>query len=164
MKQVKIKKLFECLILALLLNSTSAVSDVATDFIMASKEIAAGRYQKANYFYFRILSVDPNNIEAQYGLAQCFNKTRQTKLALTELKKILLINPDHVKSLTLRATIFTQQHNWDAVMIDAEHLVQINPLNKQAYMFMDNAFSVQGDTESAKAAIERYEQVKALAQ
>ena len=46
---------------------------------------------------------------------------------------------------------------------DARRVAQVNPLNEQAYLHMDTAYSALGDKEAAKLAMENYQRLKAAA-
>ena len=155
--------------LGILLAGFSAITNaqmyvpVLTDFQKAQKAFSAGEHKKANYYYASILLSEPENVEARYGLARSYYYLQNIERALSELDKVFKINPYHEKSMMLRANINLKQQNWDWLLEDAEALIQLNPLNEQAYRFMDAAYTALGDEVAAKAALKRYKKIKTTA-
>lgn len=146
----------------LFLFSLSLHANELSDFNKASELTIQRNYSKSNYYYLKILSKQSNNSEALYGLAYNFHCLSQNNRALSELKKLFKINPDHEKGLMLRALINSQNKKWHKVLVDLGHVIRINPMNEEAYSFMDGAYSSLGDKKAAKKALDRSIEIRNL--
>lgn len=142
------------IIFVLIISPNITLADVAADFDSAQQAMKQGRFAQANFFYFKILNSQPNNIEAQYGLALCFVKQRDYERARAELDKLLLLNSGHTDGLLLSATVNLQFKNWSSALMDAERVIQNSPDNINAYIYLSNAYAGMGDETSAKKAME----------
>jgi len=156
-----IYKIIGSLLCIFIIFNSSLHADTLTSLQKAAHEKQQHHHAKSNYYYFETLSKQPNNTEALYGLAHSYQHLRKNDKALIELKKLLQINPAHEQGLMLSALINIQSQNWNQVLNNAEQVIQINPLNEQAYMYLDSAYSALGDTAAAASAMDRYQQVKA---
>ena len=121
-----------------------------------------GNYNKSIYYYLKHLSLNAATSEAQLKLATCYIHTSQHAKALKYLDALLNVNHANEVALNLRASSFAVLHEWHKLILDAESLVQINPLNKQAYMYMDIAYIALGDTDFAAQSMARYKAVSEL--
>jgi len=139
----------------------SIQANTLTDHQQAVQEKENHKYHKSNYYYFKILSTQPDDISALYGLAHNFQTLGQNDRSLSEVEKLLQIDANHEHGLLLRSLLNIYAQNWNKVLVDAQRVTQINPLNAQAYMYMDTAYSALGNKEEAKLASESYQQLKA---
>jgi len=128
----------------------------------AQQEKINQKYSKANYYYFKILSKQSNNEAAIYGLAHSFHCMNQNDRALQEVNKLIAINLNNEKALELRARINVQNQLWNNVLSDVSHIIEINPANAMAYMYMDNAYTALGNQKAADEALKQYREIKAL--
>jgi len=157
---IKSTAIFICLFL--LCTSVLQANDL-NDHQAAADELKNKDYHKSNYYYLKILSRQPDNIDALTGLAHGFQMQGRDDRALTEINKLLDIDPHNERGLILRAFSNSQKQDWDIVLDDMQLLKKINPLNKSAYMYMDTAYSALGNKEAAASAKEKYEQLEASA-
>jgi len=128
----------------------------------ANSYFADGNYNKSIYYYLKHLSLNPASSEAQLNLAASYIHTNQHAKSLKYLDAVINTNHNNEVALNLRASSFAVLHEWNKLILDAESLVQINPLNKQAYMYMDIAYIALGDTDFAAQSMARYEAVSKL--
>jgi len=142
--------------------SFSVQADRLTMLQKAEQEKSSRKYTKANYYYFKILSKNTNDEDALYGLAHSFFRLNQNVRALTEVNKLLDLNSSNEKALGLRAMINVQNQLWNNVLSDASHILEINPVNAQAYIYLDNAYTALGNQAAADEALKQYRQIKEM--
>jgi len=151
--------LFVCA--AFFLNATLYANEL-TMLEKAQQEKINQKYNKANYYYFKILSKQANNEDALYGLAHSFHCLNQNDRALIEVNKLLSINLNSENGLELRALINVKNQLWNNVLSDASLLIEINPMNAQAYAYMDNAYSALGNQAASDEAMKQYRKIKVM--
>ena len=83
-----------------------------------------------------ILSEDPNNVLARYGLAMEFANSGQTDRALEEFKKLLSTHPDYPA----------------AYFMSAQTLVKVNRVEEAKTMLVDGIAAAQRKRDSHAAS------------
>ncbi|HEY9200984.1 MAG TPA: hypothetical protein VIQ81_05255 [Gammaproteobacteria bacterium] len=135
----------------------------ANNLQIANEYYDNGDYHKSVYYYMKYSSSNPGSDEAKIGVARSNIKLHKYQKALLQLDELIEINPYNFDALFLRADILSIQKLWSRLLLDAEALIQIKPLDKSGYMYLDMAYVGLGDEQSAKAAIERYELISGQA-
>jgi len=97
---IKSMAIFICLFI--LCTGVLQANDL-TDHQKAAYELKKKDYHKSNYYYLKILSRQPGNIKALTGLAHGFQMQGRNDRALTEINKLLEIDPSNERGLILRA-------------------------------------------------------------
>jgi len=133
----------------------------ANELYTAQQLFDAGNYNQSIYYYLKHIKYNPSALESKVALSQAYIKTHKYDKAIKKLDEVTAINVSHEIAITLRAHALVVQKQWTRLLIDAESLVQINPLNKQAYMYMDMAYVGLGDLQSAAESMARYKIVNA---
>ena len=156
-------KISKSILAALLVLSLPVLvfADVAADFAQARQSMAKSNYAQANFYFFKILASQPNNIEAQYGLAQSFSNQQDYPRVRVELDKLFALNSRHQEGLLLSAMLNLLDKNYASALQDAQQVIQQNPDSVQAYKFMSSAYAGLDDEPSAKKAMDRALQLSA---
>lgn len=135
----------------------------ASNLLLANDYYNKGDYNNSVYYYMKYSRSNPGSDEAKIGVARSNIKLHKYQKALLQLDKLIEVNPYNFDALSLRADILSIQKQWSRLLLDAEALIQIKPLDKSGYMYLDMAYVGLGDNQSAKAAIERYKLISGQA-
>jgi len=133
----------------------------ANEFDTAQQLFETGNYNQSIYYYLKHIKSNPLAHEVKVSLSEAYIKTHKYDKAIKKLDEVTAVILLHEKAITLRAHALAIQKKWLRLLVDAESLVQINPINKQAYMYMDMAYVGLGDQQSAAESMARYKIVSA---
>ena len=159
------KSISQLLLIWLALTMPAIVfADTASLFLQADQAAKKGGYAQANFYYFKILADEPNNIEAQFGLARSFAMQKNYQRSRAELDKLFALNTRHQGGLLLSASLYLFNKEYQSALRDANAVIQHNPENVQAYRFLSSAYAGLGDEPAAKKAMDRSLQLSATPQ
>lgn len=153
------KKVIQNFIMVLFIFPIITSADVTIDLAQARQAMVKNNYSQANYYYFKILSIQPDNTEAQYGLAQGFAYQRDYQRARTELDKLFVLDSRHQEGLLLSASLNLNEKEYLSALRDAQLVIQQNPDSSLAYMYMSSAYAGIGDETASKQAMDRFDQL-----
>ena len=83
------------------------------------------------------------------------HKTNNFKAAEKLYKKILKINPNHLNSIFLLATLYCQIKNFDKAKPLLQRVVEISPNHVDAHNNLGNSFNALGDCQNAIKYLEK---------
>ena len=157
LSEFRIVMCFKTLVLFLLAFSCSIAQ--ANELDKAQGLFDSGKYDQSIYYYLKHIKYNPSDLESKVALSQAYIKTHKYDKAINKLDEVTAVIMSHENAITLRAHALAVQKQWTRLLLDADSLVQIDPLNKQAYMYMDMAYVGLGDQQSAAESMARYEVV-----
>ena len=120
-----------------LMNDTIAPQDADTETDLAITEALAaakthqraGRVRETASIFNKILSFDPDNIEALKGMAEISCITKNPHAALPIYAKILNQAPEDIDSLTNRGVILMQMGDAEASEFSFRKVLKVQPDN-----------------------------------
>ncbi len=139
------------------MNGNDELNDKSTiDYKLAtaSEFVSLGKYLHAMQIYASILEEDPNNIEANFNLAEIYIQTGKLELVVSLLKKLLESEPENQEARLYFGQLMLRNSRWhEAINV----LSYIMPNEKPVVsFFLGYANFMLQDYEIAKINFENY--------
>jgi tetratricopeptide (TPR) repeat protein/tRNA A-37 threonylcarbamoyl transferase component Bud32 len=102
------------------------------------------------------LTLRPEYPEAIWARVQIYFNQRQYDKALEELDPLIARLPDGPpESLNVRAGVYRAMGKLKEAAADYEHMIQVKPKEREAYVCLARVYDQQGDSAAAAASLER---------
>ncbi len=123
----------------------------SNSFAESARLISSGQFNKANYYYYKVLDENAKSKEALYGLSNSLYQSGHHAEAIKWLDKLISIDVSHSAGLLLRSrvNIIMKQHS--RALTDLEILVTTNT-NAEVYLLLESVYTAMGDRDSAEQA------------
>ena len=112
----------------------------------------AGQMQKAEQVYRRVLSLDPDNGDANHllGLIACqFNKI---DIGIRLIRRAIQVNPGSVSALLSLGNVLMSQGDLEGAVSSYQRVLAIKPDFAEAHNNLGNALASRGDFDGAAAS------------
>jgi Tfp pilus assembly protein PilF len=132
-----------------------ALGDAHRDF--ADVKLAKGEPEVAIKEYQAAIAINPNDLEAHYGLAEAFRAKNLLPETERELLEALRLQPSHHEARLSLGVTYLQMERWNDAAAEFQKLAEdptfVRP--SRALVNMGWAHYKSGDLEGAKASFER---------
>ncbi len=120
-------------------------------------------YHKSAYFFKKVLSFNPKDIDAKYNLAltlkMLFIQTKEKKYideTVRILKEIISINPEYYLAHNELGVIELENKNYDLAIKYFNIVISLNPEYYNGHYNLALCYKLKGDIESAKKVFNNY--------
>lgn len=128
---------------------------LSNDSLMMSE--AAGRAKKA---FEKVLSINPNNLDAQTALAAIYIQVDQDVMkGVGLLKDVVEKDSNNIQAIFTLGMLSIQSGQFDKAEDRFEKLVSLQPFNPEYYFYLGEVYAKSGKTDKA---IKTYETCKTL--
>lgn len=116
-------------------------------------------FQKENFadaatFFQNSVDAAPS-LEGYYRLALALQRMGNSESALSNLRRLLDISPQHSQALALTSKIYLSQNRLQDALAEAEKLAGFYPDSAQAHQLLGNVQNALGDTKASLASFQR---------
>lgn len=116
--------------------------------------------QKAIACYEKVISINPNNLNAKTDLGICYAEaTANPMKGIMMLREVITQNPDHENAQLNLGFLSVKSGQYEKAIERFNTVLKINPSHIEAYIFLAQTYSQMGDN---KKAIENFEKFKSL--
>lgn len=130
-------------------------ASLSSDSLMMSE--AAGQAKKA---FEKVLSINPNNLDAQTALAAIYIQVDQDVMkGVGLLKDVVSKDSNNVQAIFTLGMLSIQSGQFDKAEERFKKLITIDPFNAEYYFYLGEVYAKAGKT---KEAIKTYETCKTL--
>jgi tetratricopeptide (TPR) repeat protein len=107
----------------------------------------AGRYEEAEKWYTKALSKKPDNLDVRtdFGLTFIFREKPDYDRAVTEFKKVLDADPNHVQALQNLAVAYTKKSDAQNASASLAKLEQVDPSNSSLSKLREDVAKLNGN-------------------
>lgn len=113
-----------------------------------------GRFQDAANSFQRSVEIQPT-VDGYYRLALALRRIGSTELALSNLRRVLDVAPEHGRSLQLTAQIFREQGRLNEARVEAEKLVTLYPEVADGHYLLGQILHEIGDSEASLLSLQK---------
>ena len=110
--------------------------------------------------YNKALSLHPTSIDALVRRADTFLRMGQQQDALRDLNEAVRLAPSSFKAVLNRGRAFLELSLWDEAINDLQRATSLKPQHPRAYQLLGDAYSRQGDEETAAMYWQLAEQLR----
>jgi tetratricopeptide (TPR) repeat protein len=107
------------------------------------------RIRKAKQTFEKVINMYPGYEEAYYELAKADFRLKDFDLALRNIEKYLLKNPDDVSAMFVKGEILIATEEYKQVLTIAEQILQIDDENGKAYLLKGESNFELGNYDTA---------------
>jgi Flp pilus assembly protein TadD len=127
--------------------------DVEMERLLASVSEEIGDFDAAEVSYRRILSINPLDEDVLVNLASLYLRKRQHQLALETLRKVITLNQDNARALSVQGIVFLQLGRYDEAKESFGLAIAKDPSQAVAHYNLGLIHRYRGETEAANLAI-----------
>jgi tetratricopeptide (TPR) repeat protein len=109
-----------------------------------------GKIKAAVIEYRRALRVSPHSTIILQKLARLLNRMQRYDEALPILKKIQMLDPDHVDTYVQLGRLYHAEKNYAEARVALEEAIQINPYNPAVHSLLSEIYTAFGKSEQAE--------------
>ena len=155
-------KLVKFIALCLCIFVTTTGCDSTTDrqnkyLDKAKLSFSNNDYEIARISYSNVLAINPENIEAKYGLAQTLEKLKDWRGAFANYKAVIDADPDHIASRLKLGQLYLLANEAALALNEAEYILKNDAMNAVAVAIKAGVLFQQGQlNEAIKLAEEAY--------
>ncbi len=118
-------------------------------YLSAEAESNLGKYEEAISLYTTSIKQNPNNLDAQIGLANAFNKLKRVDEAENTYLNALNQAPNNWNVIVNFGVFYTQTGNYPYALKQFLKLIEISPNNHIGYRNTAGIYYIIGDIENA---------------
>ncbi|MBP3688329.1 MAG: tetratricopeptide repeat protein [Alphaproteobacteria bacterium] len=111
--------------------------------------LKSGDYEKAAKIYLKLAITAPTDEKLLIAAANCYDKLKEKKVALSLYKKALELNPASIPALINAATIYYEIKKYDKALTLSLKVLELEPDNFSALQNAGNACYGTGNYEEA---------------
>ncbi|MBI1805493.1 MAG: protein kinase [Ignavibacteria bacterium] len=100
----------------------------------------------------KALTLDPNSIEAQFGIGTVYFHQKRYAEAQRTLEKVIQQNPDHYDAYRWLGIISDILKDYDAALQWYEHCVKLKPYSEEPWMHIEMTYRRKGDEKGSEQA------------
>jgi len=123
-------------------------------FNLALKSHQNNILNDAQDYYYKVLKIDPNNLQAHYNLGLIFNKLEEYQKAINHYEKVIKINPKLAMTYNNLGVIFYELEKYHNAISYLEKGISIDPYYADAY---NNLGLIFDKLEEYQKAVNHYE-------
>lgn len=127
-------------------KNSSQIQDLIQSGIKAFKQ---KDYPRAEEFFNRAKSIDPNNAEVSYLLGRLYQRTSRLNEAESEYREAIRKNPKDEKSYYYLGILLFKKKKYSEAKDSFRKAIQINPKNYKAYYSLGLVYDAQKSYSSA---------------
>lgn len=110
---------------------------------------------KAQEFYNKVLTVNPQNLEVKTKLAMTYLTSASPMQTIGMLREVLATDPKNELALYNMGMLSIQSGQNDKAVERLEELIKVNPAHTQGHLLLGIAYMNTGDRAKAKAQFEK---------
>lgn len=122
---------------------------------MAQRFLSMGRLDEAEDNYRQILEKDPNDIQANYGVALVYQRKNNQELVVEHLELVLAKNPDHQFAPFLLGKAQQELGRLEQASANFEKALLIDPANAQVSFHLGRVLIELGDVDRAISCLNK---------
>ena len=126
--------------------------DISKAINEAIEHHKAGRLDKAESLYQKILLSNPNHPDALYYLGFIAYQSGKNEIAADYVRRAIQVNPRNPVNYNMMGILFKATGRFDEAVASYKKAIEINPNYAEAFYNMGNALNVSGRSEEAVAA------------
>jgi tetratricopeptide (TPR) repeat protein len=126
---------------------------IRTYFNLANVLLASNQASPAIQCYQKILTLEPDNINAMLGICNSLVALERHDEAIEGYRRILEIAPDHLDTLADFGSTLLQLHRHNEAIELCEHIHRYYPDAPEPYATKANIYSQNGDWQKAQAIL-----------
>lgn len=108
------------------------------------------------------MALNPDNDTTKLALATAYIEGTSTPMSgVTMLREMVARNPDHIPANLLLGRLSIQSGQWDKAVARLEHVIKLEPRNREALYFLGEAYKGKGDKERAIQTFRKLEGIVA---
>jgi tetratricopeptide (TPR) repeat protein len=116
----------------------------------ATPSMQAWAAQGAVSYLNEALALNPDNDTTKLALATAYVEGTGTPMnGVSILREMVAKNPDHIPANLLLGRLSIQSGQWDKAVARLEHVLQLEPQNREALYFLGEAYKGRGDKGKA---------------
>lgn len=116
--------------------------------------------QKAITCYEKVISINPENLNAKTDLGICYAETTPNPMkGIMMLREVVAQNPNHENAQLNLGFLSVKSGQYEKAIERFNTVLKINPAYIEAYVFLAQTYTQMGDN---KKAIENFEKFKSL--
>ena len=138
--------------LDILKNDDSCVEAL---YVLSLLAAAQGELNKSRELLQNVLTIEPENPRALYGLGRVFKELEQGEEALAVLKKLTSLHPDNAEAHFLMATVLASTSRTAECIAAYERSLTLDPDHPGALLGIGHALKAVGRREEAIIAYQR---------
>lgn len=126
----------------------------------ATASMAAWEAEEAIKYLNEALALNPNNDTAKLALASAYVEGTGSPMAgISILREMITKNPDHIPANLLLGRLSIQSGQFDKAIERMEHVLTLDPKNREALYFLGEAQKGKGEKEKAIATFRKLETI-----
>lgn len=106
------------------------------------------------------LALNPDNDTTKLALATAYIEGTSAPMSgVSILREMVAKNPNHIPANLLLGRLSIQSGQWDKAVARLEHVLELEPQNREGMYFLGEAYKGKGDKEKAKQTFRKLEKI-----
>ncbi len=122
---------------------------------LAEEYLKLGQYDESQKEYVLLSKIEPDNYEHFYNIAKLFEQRNYIDSALTNYKKVVVLNPKHAQSHHRMGVIFFKKQLLNEARKSLLTALKLDPKNFASYYYLGKLSKVSGDSTGALSQFEK---------
>ncbi len=119
------------------------------NYLSAEAEVNLGNYDQAIKLYQSSIADNPNNLDAQIGLANAFNKAGKSEFAEATYLEAMRIAPNNWNVIVNLGVFYAQTGEYEKALEQFQELIEISPNNHIGYRNVAGIYYIMNDIDNA---------------